>query len=80
MDKGLNDPRGIIGYDVPAADGGDYGHRVVSFDMETQNYTVVAIKWSTGEVLPDTVVPRHIDEFKISYRYDCDAKRLSQND
>jgi len=65
------DPHNIVGREVRAADGGNYGHRVLSYDADTKEYSVQAICWSTGELLDDADVIRTIDAFKISYRYDC---------
>lgn len=68
------DPWNIIGKEVKAADGGDYGHRVLSYNPNTEDYTVRAIKWSTGDWLQDE--PHTIDCFKISYRYSIDSARI----
>lgn len=67
----MNDPH-IIGKEVPAADGGDYGHRVLGYDVVRKNYIVQPIRWSTGENLgPES----NIDVFKITYRYDLNRAR-----
>lgn len=63
----ITDPHNIIGKEVRAADGGDYGHRVLGYDPETEDYTVQAIRWSTGE--PYSEHTTTIDAFKITYRY-----------
>ena len=68
------DPHNIIGFDVPAADGGDYGLRVLRYDAETEDYYALPIKFSTGEVIGEE---RDIDAFKSAYRYDLKAKRQS---
>ena len=68
------DPHNIIGFDVPAADGMDYGYRVLRYDPETEDYWALPIKFSTGEVIGEE---RDIDAFKITYRYDLKAKRQS---
>jgi hypothetical protein len=71
----MNDPHQIIGYDVPAADGGDYGHRVTGYDpARGRAYIVTPIRWSTGISNGEST---DIDEFKITYRYDLSRKRLS---
>jgi len=70
-----DDPHGIIGKEVKAADGGNYGHRVISYDKEREEYEVKAIRWSDGELLPDTVAPRTIDVHKITWRYDITSAR-----
>lgn len=60
----------LVGKDIPAADGGDYGLRVFGFQDYGDGYIdVVAqeINWVTG----DPIGPiREIDAFKMSYRYD----------
>lgn len=66
------DPHKIIGMEIPAADGGNYGHRVISYNSETEDYLVQPIRWSTGQNIgPET----DIDQFKITYRYDLNAAR-----
>lgn len=69
------DPHNIIGKEVPAADGGNYGHRVLSFDWSKGDYIVEAIRWSTGERLGENSQPKRIDWFKISYRYSIKKAR-----
>lgn len=71
----MNDPHNIIGKEVPAADGGDYGHRVLDYFPETEDYEVMPIRWSTGE--PLSKEPLMIDQFKITYRYDLKKARPS---
>ena len=67
------DPWNIIGKEIKAADGGDYGHRILSYDTNTQDYTVRSIRWSTANSLKDET--NTIDNFKISYRYLIDSAR-----
>ena len=64
----------LVGFDVPASDGGDYGLRVIRYDPETEDYYALPIKFSTGAVIGEE---RDIDAFKITYRYDLKAKRQS---
>lgn len=66
------DPHNIVGKEVKAADGGDYGHRVLGYNPDANDYIVQAINWSTGKTL-DKV--NRLDEFKITYRYDLDSAR-----
>ena len=66
------DPHNIIGFDLPPADGGDYGLRVLRYDAETEDYYALPIKFSTGLVKDQEI---DIDAFKITYRYDLNAKR-----
>jgi len=73
------DPHGIIGYEVSAADGGNYGYRVIDYDNNTGDYIVQAITWSTGELFTDLPTPTRIDSFKISYRYDLKYAIKSRN-
>lgn len=69
-----DDPHGIVGYEVPAADGGDYGHRVLGYDPATGDYRVEQIRWSDNAAFL-SLTARRIDQFKISYRYDLSRKR-----
>jgi hypothetical protein len=69
------DPHKIIGMEVPAANGGNFGHRVISYNPETEDYLVQPIRWSTGEPLDEVDT---IDVHKITYRYDLTAARPSQ--
>lgn len=68
------DPHNIIGFDVPAADGMDYGLRVLRYNVDKKDYWALPIKFSTGAVIGEE---RDIDSFKITYRYNLDAKRQS---
>ena len=70
------DPYTLIGKQVPAADGGDYGHLIVGYDDRADDFLVVQIIWSTGEPWPQmTTGPRRIDRYKASYRYKLDEAR-----
>jgi len=69
------DPHNIIGKEVPAADGGNYGHRVWAFDPVKMDYIVEAIQWDTGKRLDRGKQLLRIDWFKISYRYSPDKAR-----
>ena len=62
--------------DLPAADGGNYGVRVIGYYEETDDYLVLAIRWNTKEVINENSEPRHLNAFKISYRY-CPQKAIS---
>ena len=67
------DPYKLIGKRIPAADDGDYGHLVVSWDPISRDLGVIPIRWSTGEPLhPEQVEPNTLDLFKASYRYQLD--------
>ena len=65
LNRGI-DPRDLLGKELPAADGGDYGARVLAYDAETEEYLVETFRWSTGELLS---AAHSIDAFKITYRY-----------
>jgi len=69
------DPHTLIGKQVPAADGGDYGHLVVGFHAPSNYLEVVPIRWSTGEPLNPSGGPQFIDAWKASYRYQLDKAR-----
>jgi hypothetical protein len=70
------DPHTLIGKQVPAADGGDYGHLIVGYDERADDFLVVQIVWSTGEPWSAmTAGPRRIDRYKASYRYKLDEAR-----
>ena len=47
------DPYTLIGKQVPAADGGDYGHLIVGYDGRADDFLVIQIIWSTGEPWKD---------------------------
>jgi hypothetical protein len=55
--------------DLPAADGSNYGVRVIGYDEETDDYLVLAISWNTKEVIDEDKAPRRLGAFKMSYRY-----------
>jgi hypothetical protein len=70
------EPTTLIGKQVPAADGGDYGHLIVGYDPRAEDYLVVPIRWSTGTPLyPDRTEPGRLDRFKATYRYQLDQAR-----
>ena len=70
------DPHTLIGKQIPAADGGDYGHLVMGYDEYTVDLLVAPIRWSTGELLPAPGgIPQRIDLYKASYRYQFDKAR-----
>lgn len=62
--------------DLPAADGGNYGVRVIGYDEETDDYIITEITWDTKEVIEQDSEPRYIDAFKITYRY-CPESAVS---
>jgi hypothetical protein len=70
----MSDPKQLIGKQIPAADGGDYGHAVLAYDEENNDLIVSPICWSTGEPI-DGDKPRRLDLFKASYRYMFDKAR-----
>lgn len=80
-DPKSKDPHNIIGKEIPAADGGNYGYRVLGYNPNTEDYTCQAIRWNTGEILQEPVglEHRHIDVFKITYRYQIDKARPNQS-
>lgn len=63
----------LVGKQVPAADGSDYGLYITGYDQNTDDYYGVSVKWSTGEILSTYVYD--IDAFKLSYRYCIDRAR-----
>ena len=69
------DPFSLIGKQVPAADGGDYGHLIVDFNPVSGDFQVVPICWSTGEPLYPVGAPQLLDAWKASYRYQLDQAR-----
>lgn len=74
--RNFGDPWNLVGFDVPAADGGDYGHRVFAYDTSRDEFKVQAIKWSTGTPLKGPA-PDTIDAYKITYRYVPQRRRKS---
>ena len=72
------DPHTLIGKQVPAADGGDYGHLIVDYDAGSGDFRVIPIVWSTGEPFYTGdvgTVPRVLDAWKASVRYQLDKAR-----
>ncbi len=65
-------PHDIIGKEVPAADGGNYGHRVIGWNGPSYDYIVMPIRWSTGECIGAI---HYIDGYKLTYRYDISRAR-----
>ena len=70
------DPHTLIGKQVPAADGGDYGHLIVGFHAPSNDFETVPVRWSTGEPLdPGGRGTQFLDASKASYRYQLDKAR-----
>ena len=69
------DPHGIIGMEVPAADGGNYGLRILGYDADKEDYLIQAIRWDTGKEISGG---DDIDVNKITYRYDLKNARPSK--
>jgi len=69
------DPFDLIGKQVPAADGGDYGHLIVDYIPAAGDFKVIPICWSTGEPLYPSRGPQFLDAWKASYRYQLDKAR-----
>jgi len=62
----------LVGMEVQAADGGNYGHRILAYKAEAKDYIVQPIRWSTGDIIGPV---SRIDDFKITYRYQTDNPR-----
>lgn len=69
----IADPNRLVGKEVKAADGGDYGNRILSYNAESNDYTVQQIRWSDGEKIKDHT--HRIDANKLSYRYNLFSAR-----
>ena len=70
------DPYTLLGKQVPAADGGDYGHLIVDYVASEDRFLTLPIFWSTGALrFPNAEAPASIDRFKSSYRYQLDKAR-----
>lgn len=69
------DPHGIIGMEVPAADGGNYGLRILGYDADREDYLIQTIRWDTGKEISGG---DDIDVNKITYRYDLKKARPSK--
>ena len=70
------DPYTLIGKQVPAGDGEDYGCLVVDYDEAANDLMVIPIIWSTGAACrPGLTEARRLDVFKASYRYQLSKAR-----
>lgn len=76
MNDKLKQRHSLLFKDLPAADGGNYGVRVVGYDEETDDYIVSEINWNTKELIDKNSEPHYIDAFKITYRY-CPESAVS---
>ena len=72
----LNQRHSLLFKDLPAADGGNYGVRVIGYDEETDDYIISEIDWNTKELIDKNSEPHYIDAFKITYRY-CPESAIS---
>lgn len=70
----LKQRHSLLFKDLPAADGRNYGVRVVGYDKETDDYLVLDINWLTREPIYDNIY--YIDAYKITYRY-CPENAIS---
>lgn len=66
-------PETLVGWEFPAADGGNYGIQLVEYVPSDGEYVTRAVVWSTGEYLDGIV--RTITPFKLSYRYNTNIRR-----
>ena len=69
MNDKLKQRHSLLFKDLPAADGGNYGVRVIGYNEKTDDYIVSEINWNTKELIDKNSEPRYIDAFKITYRY-----------
>ena len=76
MSDFLKQRHSLLFKDLPSADGGNYGVRVIGYDEETDDYIVSEIDWNTKELIDKNSEPRYIDAFKITYRY-CPESAIS---
>ena len=76
MNDKLKQRHSLLFKDLPAADGGNYGVRVIGYDEETDDYIVSEIDWNTKELIDKNSEPHYIDAFKITYRY-CPESAVS---
>ena len=60
------DPHGIIGMEVPAASGMNFGLRILGYDADREDYLIQTIRWDTGKPISGG---DDIDVHKITYRY-----------
>ena len=72
----LKQRHSLLFKDLPAADGSNYGVRVIGYDEETDDYIISEINWDTKELIEQDNEPRYIDAFKITYRY-CPESAVS---
>jgi hypothetical protein len=63
----------LVGLEVPATDGSNYGYRVLDYNTDRGEYLVQSIRWSDGKDYPDP--PQWMDRFKFAYHYRPDAAR-----
>lgn len=66
----------LIGKQVQASDGSDYGQLIVGFHATSDDFETVPVRWSTGEPLdPAGRGTQLIDARKARYLYRLDRAR-----
>jgi len=70
------DPHTLIGRQVQAGDGSDYGQLIVGFHATSDDFETVPVRWSTGEPLdPGGRGTQFIDARKARFLYQLDRAR-----
>ena len=63
-------PNILVGKKVRSLHDKEYGHKVLSYDFNTNQYTVETIYWDSGEVVNPDYLPSTISSDSLYNKYD----------
>ena len=69
------DPSSLIGKEIRALDDEDYGHRILIYYPDTQQYVVETIYWNDGRIVNPDYLGSTISKNDLCSKYDVSSAR-----
>jgi hypothetical protein len=69
------DPSSLIGKEIRALDDEDYGHRILIYYPDTQQYVVETIYWNDGRIVNPDYLGSVIGKDDLYSKYDVNSAR-----
>ena len=63
-------PNSLVGREIRSLDDEEYGHRVLSYNSDTKEYTVETIYWANGELVNPGYFGSTISRDNLYNKYD----------